>query len=348
MRRLWTVIFILMVAGSNACAAQTVDPTKPHHSSKGFINPQEKESTGFMDFIKWRWQRSSQDIPGPEAYHFPLARADLEFLQRNRSVNSATWIGHATVLMQMDGINILTDPQFSERASPVQWAGPQRVVAPGIAIQDLPAIDYVVISHDHYDSLDTDSIRALFQRQGGELTTFIVPLKLKSWFLDLGISRVIELDWWESHQENKISITAVPAQHWSKRTPFSRNSTLWAGWVVKTPSFNFYFCGDSGYYAPMFREIGEKLGPFDLAAIPIGAYEPRWFMKSKHINPQESVQVHLDLKAKQSLAIHWGTFILTDEPLTEPPKVLQKALQENNLPAASFLVLKHGETVRFE
>jgi L-ascorbate metabolism protein UlaG (beta-lactamase superfamily) len=213
-------------------------------------------------------------------------------------------------------------------------------------MEDLPPIDYVVISHDHYDSLDTDTIRALVKRPGAELTTFVVPLKLKQWFLGENIEKVMELDWWESWQERGISFTAVPAQHWSKRTPFSRNQTLWAGWAIKSASFNFYFVGDSGYYQPLFQEIGQRLGPFDLAAIPIGAYEPRWFMKSKHLNPAEAVKVHQDVRAKQSLAIHWGTFILTDEPMDEPPVKLREAMKESGLNDGEFRVLRHGEMMR--
>lgn len=336
---------MLLMLSLTACAAPATNPHKPHHTANGFTNPQEHEHTGFRDFLKWRWTRG--DIPGPEAYSFPLAEPDLAFLQNNRSLNTATWIGHATVLLQMHGVNILTDPQFSQRASPVQWAGPQRIVPPGIALADLPAIDYVVISHDHYDSLDVDTIRGLYERPGGEQTTFVVPLKLKAWFEELGIRRVVELDWWESWRQKQLSFTAVPAQHWSKRTPFDTNKTLWAGWVIKSPGFNFYFVGDSGYHQPLFQEIGEHLGPFDLAAIPIGAYEPRWFMRSKHLNPQEAVKVHQDVKAKQSLAIHWGTFILTDEAMDEPPVKLRQALGESGLPAGSFRVLRHGEMMPF-
>jgi L-ascorbate metabolism protein UlaG (beta-lactamase superfamily) len=337
-------LLLLLAGASSACATPGVNPARPHHTADGFINPQEQETIGFLDFLKWRWQRG--DIPGPEAYQFPLVRPDLDFLRKNRSVNTATWIGHATFLLQLDGLNILTDPHFSERASPVQWAGPRRVVPPAIALDDLPPIDFVVISHDHYDSLDVDTVRGLRRRAGGELTTFVVPLKLKQWFLDAGIDKVVELDWWEAHAVNDVVITAVPAQHWSKRTPFSRNATLWAGWVVKTATFNFYFAGDSGYHPPLFREIGQRLGPFDLAAIPIGAYEPRWFMSSKHLNPEEAVRVHQDVKARQSVAMHWGTFILTDEPLTEPPQRLRAALHESNLPQESFKVLQHGEMLR--
>ena len=174
--------------------------------------------------------------------------------------------------------------------------------------------------------------------------TFFVPLGLKDWFQDLGINRVVELDWWDQYEERELIITAVPVQHWSKRSPFSRNKTLWAGWVVQSKNFRFLFAGDSGY-TPHFKEIGDKLGPFDLAAIPIGAYEPRWFMRPHHITPEEAVQVHLDVRSKKSVAIHWGTFILTDEPLDEPPKRLKTARQNKGLSENEFLVFKHGETM---
>ena len=340
-------IIMLMVFSSNACSTQTVQLNKPHHTANGFTNPQETEQTGFLDLLKWRWDRLFKNIPAADTYDFPVVTAETNFLHHNSTIPSITWIGHATLLVQMGGVNIITDPQFSRRASPLQWLGPQRVVPPGIALQDLPRIHYVVISHDHYDSLDVDSIKALFQRPEGQQITFIVPLRLKAWFEDLGITRVVELDWWESYTHDSLTFTAAPSQHWSKRTPFSRNKTLWASWIIKAAHFNFYFCGDSGYYAPMFKEIGAKLGPFDAAAIPIGAYEPRWFMRSKHMNPEEAVKVHLDLNAKQSVAIHWGTFILTDEPLTEPPQKLRQALQQYNIPQTQFRVLRHGDTIRF-
>ncbi|WP_455203080.1 MBL fold metallo-hydrolase [Kaarinaea lacus] len=345
-RYLFIAVVMHLVFVGNACSTNSPKPEKPHHTAGGFINPGETQQTGFWDFVKWRWNRAFKDIPAAESYEFPLASTEVEFLKANQSLTTATWIGHATIFLQINGVNILTDPQFSQRASPLQWIGPKRAVQPAIAMEDLPNIDYVVISHDHYDSLDKDTILSLQQRAEGESVTFIVPLKLKAWFEDLGINNVVELDWWESYRNDSITITAVPARHWSKRSLFSRNSTLWAGWVVKSDSFNFYFCGDSGY-APLFKQIGDQLGPFDLAAIPIGAYEPRWFMQSKHINPEEAVQVHKDLRAKQSIAIHWGTFVLTDEPLQEPPRRLGKALQDQGVAPEAFLVLQHGQTLRF-
>jgi L-ascorbate metabolism protein UlaG (beta-lactamase superfamily) len=331
-----------------ACSdKQEVQLEKPHHTAEGFKNLFENESPSRMDFFKWRWERWKNPVPGPETYHFPLVQNDAGFLQSNRSVNTLTWIGHATVLLQINGVNILTDPQFSERASPVSWAGPRRVVAPGVALEDLPSIDVVVISHDHYDSLDLSTVQQLARREQGEETVFIVPLRLKAWFEDQGINNVIELDWWEEFIVKGITLTAVPAQHWSKRSLFSSNKTLWAGWGIKSPDYNVYFVGDSGY-APHFKLIGERLGPFDLSLMPIGAYEPRWFMGHSHVNPEEAVQAHLDVKAKRSIAIHWGTFILTDEPLDEPPVRLKTAMEQAQLDDEEFVVMKHGESLLLE
>lgn len=327
------------------CAAKAPLAVKAHHTVDGFQNVYgPDEHPGLLKFIRWRWQRLWQNRPAPGSYQFPIAENDPAFLQANREKDSVTWIGHATVLLQLEGKNILTDPVFSKRASPVQWAGPKRVVPPGVALEDLPAIDLVVISHDHYDALDKGSILRLYQRPNGAETVFIVPLGLKKWFLDFGIHNVIELDWWEQFSFEGLCVTATPVQHWSKRNLFSKNKNLWCGWAVQSGRFRFFFGGDSGY-TPHFKEIGDRLGPFDLAAIPIGAYEPRWFMRQHHMNPEEAIQVHEDIRAKMSIGIHWGTFILTDEPLDEPPKRLEAGIKEKPDPQPDFRVLKHGETL---
>jgi L-ascorbate metabolism protein UlaG (beta-lactamase superfamily) len=333
-----------LLALTQCCSAPLPDPDKPHHTKEGFTNIYSYDEPDFFDFLKWRWQRLWKKTPKPEDYHFPIDNNDPPFLRFNRERTTLTWIGHATVFLQLGGKNILTDPHFSERASPVQWAGPRRVVPPGLAIKDLPPIDIVVISHDHYDALDKGSIVRLFNREGGKMTTFYVPLGLKIWFEDLGINNVVELDWWDNYDHGGLQITPVPVHHWSQRSLISKNKTLWAGWVIASSSFRFFFCGDTGY-TPIFHEIGSRLGPFDLSAIPIGAYEPRWFMRYHHISPEEALQIHLDICSRKSVAIHWGTFILTDEPLDEPPKRLKRALKEKQFPREAFLVLMHGQTI---
>ncbi len=315
-----------------------------HHANGRFRNVYNCKGPNFIDFLRWRLSWLVKRSPREGVSEFSVARNDPEFLKSNRNETTLTWIGHATVLLQLNGKNILTDPHFSQRASPVQWAGPRRVVPPGVSLRDLPEIDMVVISHNHYDSLDTRSITRLYEREQGRNTTFFVPLGLGRWFRGLGISRVIELDWWDRHEARGLEIIAVPAQHWSKRLLESANTTLWAGWVIRSKSFRFFFAGDSGYNSH-FKEIGRTFGPFDLCAIPIGAYEPRWFMRTHHMNPREAVQVHLDVRSRKSVGIHWGTFKLTDEPLDEPPKKLANARKEKNVPEDEFEVLKHGQTI---
>ncbi len=315
-----------------------------HHGEKGFQNVYASKSKKFFDFIKWRLSRIGKDNPAEKSYDFPMAENDPAFLRANRNHTTLTWIGHSTLLFQIKGINILTDPHLSDRASPVKWAGPRRMTPPGLTMENLPPIDAVIISHNHYDHLDRKTIEDLFRREGGDRTVFFVPLKMKAWFENLGINRVVELDWWSSHRLGELEVTAVPMHHWSKRNLFNHNDVLWAGWVVAADDFRFIFLGDCGY-SPIYKDIGEKLGPFDLAAIPIGAYEPRWFMKDHHVNPEEALQVHLDLDSKKSVAIHWGTFVLTDEPLDEPPARLIEARKERNLNPDEFMILRHGETI---
>ncbi len=343
-RDIMAFIMNIFLISTVSCTTQAIDPDKPHHADGRFRNVHLKEDHGFFDFLRWRWERLWKNIPPPESYHFPLAENDPSFLRANHEQITLTWIGHAAVLLQIEGKNILTDPHFSERASPVQWAGPGRIVQPGLSLEDLPRIDAVVISHDHYDSLDEQTLMKLFKRKGGDGTVFLVPLGLKSWFQRRDISNVTELDWWEEYELDTLRIIAAPMQHWGKRSLFIRNNHLWASWIVMSKDFRFYFGGDTGY-SPHFREIGEKFGPFDLSAMPIGAYEPRWFMRNHHMNPEEAVQAHIDVRTKKSVAVHWGTFILTDEPLDEPPQRLKKTIKERGIRKDEFLVLKHGETI---
>lgn len=337
---MFLLVFMTMVS-------HAAPPARTHHTEDGFRNIYAFERPGMSNFLKWRLERMGKDHPSQEDYLFPLADNNPAFLRGNREMNTLTWVGHSTLFVQLRGQNILTDPHFSRRASPVSWAGPERVTPPGIALKDLPPVDIVLISHDHYDHLDRETIVNLHRREGGEDTLFLVPLKLKSWFEDLGVRNVVEMDWWEEYDAKGLRMICTPMHHWSKRTLFAENETLWAGWAVDTGEFRFIFLGDCGY-SPIYRDIGDELGPFDLAAIPIGAYEPRWFMRNQHVNPAEAVQVHLDLRARRSVGIHWGTFILTDEPLDEPPLSLMLARERRNLPPEDFFILRHGETIVLE
>lgn len=343
-RHLPLLIAVLAIA---ACTANPyLDGSKPHRTAEGFRNTYpHPEKEGFW---RWKWAQWRDGLPKKPAggYHFPVAEPETAYLRANRSDTTATWIGHATVLLQTAGVNVLTDPQFSERASPVTFAGPKRVVPATPALAQLPHIDVVVISHDHYDHLDVASVRALAAQPGGS-PRFFVGLGTRAWFAALGIDDVVEMDWWERIDHLGLEIRFVPVQHWSRRTLTDTNQRLWGGWVIRHPGFSFYFSGDTGY-SKDFADVGRQLGGFDLAAIPIGAYEPRWFMKIMHVNPAEAIRIHRDVKSRASLGIHWGTFDdLTDESLTEPPVMLAEESRKAGLAQGEFFVLKHGETRRF-
>jgi N-acyl-phosphatidylethanolamine-hydrolysing phospholipase D len=325
------------------------DPAKPHHTPEGFRNNYAQvPAGGWGRFFKWKYEEWKEGAPKPPAngYRFPMAQPDLAFLQSNRSEPSITWVGHATLLLQVAGANILTDPHFSSRASPLSFAGPERKVPPGIALEQLPHIDLVLISHNHYDHLDEETVKRLAAQPGGP-PQFFVPLGVKPWMQAIGIERVIELDWWDSREFQGLTLQFLPVQHWSRRSLTDTNRTLWGGWAVLHPSLRFFFSGDTGY-SQDFRDIRARLGAFDLAAIPIGAYEPRWFMGAQHVDPAQAVKIHQDLGARYSVGIHWGTFQLTDEPLDEPPFKLAEARTAAGIPGDRFFVMRHGETRRLD
>ncbi|MBT4645668.1 MAG: MBL fold metallo-hydrolase [Pelagibacteraceae bacterium] len=291
----------------------------------------------FKEFWKWHKESTKSD-----PISFPLAKNDPAFLQQNRTEKTLTWIGHASFLLQVDGLNILTDPHLTKRASPVFFAGPSRTTPPGLSIDDLPDIDIIVISHNHYDHLDYQTILKIMRKQQGNPPLVLVPLKLKKLLQSFGASNVKELEWWESTSYKNLKIHSVPVQHWSNRS-FNTNKTLWCGWVFETNNFKCIFVGDTGY-SKDFEAIQKKFGFMDLALIPIGAYAPRWFMKDHHCNIEEAIQIHKDLKSKHSVAMHWGTFQLTDEPMDEPPKLLKKLVVEKKLLEDEFIVMTHGES----
>jgi len=342
------VVFVVVIA---SCAGVNTyyDASRPHHTPEGFRNTYAHPEKG--GFWRWKWEQwkhgtDADRLAPPGGWQFPILERARELLSGASGAPQATWIGHATVLVRINGVHIITDPQFSERASPIAFAGPKRVTPPGIALADLPHIDAVVISHDHYDHLDIESVKALAVQKGGS-PRFFAGLGMKPWFAQFGIVDVVELDWWQSAEHKGVAFHFVPVQHWAKRSLWDENRRLWGGWVVKHPTFSFFFTGDAGYSRD-FRDIGERFGPFDLAAIPIGAYAPRWFMYIMHVDPDEAVRVHQDVRARRSLGIHWGTFGgLTDEAMDEPPKRLAEARARTGLAESDFFVLRHGETRRF-
>ena len=264
----------------------------------------------------------------------PRVDFDPEALKLNPGV---TWIGHATFLVRMDEATFLTDPMFSERASPLSFAGPPRLVPPGVPLEALPAVDFALVSHDHYDHADLPSLRALVARG----TRIVAPLGMGDVVRAAG-GEAIELDWWEDIQVAGVRVHCVPAQHFSGRSLTDRNRRLWAGWVVEGPTRRFYHAGDTGYFRG-FADIGARLGPFDLAAIPVGAYLPSAMMRPVHLDPEEAVQAALDLRASRALAMHFGTFDLTDEPLDEPPARFLAEAARRGLAERAW-VLHVGET----
>jgi N-acyl-phosphatidylethanolamine-hydrolysing phospholipase D len=334
-----------------------VSQQNSHHTAGGFRNNYAGAVTkSLRQFLRWQWQRLRNHLPPAPELPTPTAKPDLDFILRNAAAGAAmlpavTWIGHATSLLQASGVNVLTDPVFSLRASPFRFAGPRRAQPPGIALRELPHLDVVVISHNHYDHLDRASIVALAQQRGGP-PLFLVPLGIKAWLAKLHITRAVELDWWDVHREAGVEFHFTPAQHWSGRSLVDRNRTLWGAWAVFGEDFQWYFSGDTGYSADFVdtrlrfaeRQTPQRGGGFDLALIAVGACEPRWFMQLQHVDPAEALQIHADLAAKRSVGVHWGTFALSDEPLDHPLKVLAAARAERGLSEADFSLMAVGET----
>ena len=265
-------------------------------------------------------------------------------LRENNTTPTITWIGHATLLVQMDGVNFLTDPIWSNTPSPIPFIGPSRWVEPGVELADLPAIDFVVISHNHYDHLDLPTLRELAQLNTE--TEFFVPMGNADLLQKNGISRVREMNWGDSINVKGTMVHCLPTQHWSKRSLNDTRKSLWSSWAITGPQKRFYFAGDTGYFDG-FKDIGDKFGPFDLAAVPVGAYEPRAMMKATHMNPEEAVQSALDVRATTAVAMHYGTFDLSDEPLSEPPLRFKAAAEKTSLGTKGSWVLAIGETRSF-
>ena len=252
-----------------------------------------------------------------------------------------SWIGHSTFLLRLPGLTVLTDPVFSERCSPVGFIGPKRVRAPGIALQDLPRIDLILLSHNHYDHMDIDSLRALHKHSPA--ARIVTTLGNTAYLAKKRIPGAIELDWWQETTVHGAHVTATPARHFSARTLWDRNETLWGGLYLHYKGTRIYFAGDTGY-TKYFTEIRHRLGAPDLAMLPIGAYEPRWMMGPVHMNPADAVQAFIDLHAVRAVGMHFGTFQLTSEPIDAPLHDLKAAMLAAKLPLERFFTLDAGES----
>lgn len=327
------------------------DAAKPHHRPNGFNN-------NYIDTFarsRWaylQWQRDRWlDRPPPSAPgRVPVTNVDLAYLKSTTRDISVTWIGHATALWKVNGLNILTDPVFSHRTSPLTFAGPERDVPLPIQLDELPRIDVVLVTHDHYDHLDRATVVRLNEQKGGP-PLFVVPLGVEHWMAGEGILNTRAMDWWHSFEVpapgGVVTVHFVPVQHWSSRSWGVRNMTLWGGFVVHARieggSYSMFFTGDTGY-SKDFADIGARFGGFDFSQISVGCYLPRWFMRDQHVNEDEAVRIHLDVKSRFSIGMHWGTFRLCDDPIEAPLDGLPVARAKYGVADADFVLLAIGET----
>lgn len=316
------------------------NPNKAHHGTCSF------NSTGISSTRQWiKMMRKEGPYPQvtKKEIDSAITTVNKHIIHNPTDHPQITWIGHATALVQYRGINYLTDPHLTKRASPLKRIGNKRLTKPALTFKEIPPINFIVISHNHYDHLDRRTVEMFKNR-----VTWFVPLGLKCWFMERGIieNKIIELDWWDTYQyEDSISITFTPTNHWSKRKLTDANKSLWGSWFVKIDNFSSWFAGDTGYDKKMFTEIGNKLGPIDLSIIPIGAYAPRYYMAPQHVDPVHAIEIHKDVRSKLSVPIHWGTFQLTHEPFLEPPALLKGELKYQGIPFETFPVMKIGETL---
>lgn len=306
-----------------------------HFNGKKFFDPEGDNLKSFWAVLKWKITADAADWPE----HVPNKNYPVGVISTNEKV-IATFINHATYLLQFHGLNVLTDPVYSERVSPFSFAGPKRAREAGIPFDFLPAIDVVTVSHNHYDHLDLETLKLLDKKFH---PLFIVPLGDDKLLKEAGIQNVKAVDWWEAVKVKDVIITFAPSKHWSARGLGDKNESLWGSYMIESPDTKIYHAGDTGY-GKHFSEISKRLGVPDLALLPIGAYKPRWFMKHHHMNPEDAVQAHFDLGAKKSAAMHFGTFQLTDEGIDDPVKELDEAKKAKNM-STEFIVLDQGQAL---
>ena len=291
----------------------------------------------FKDLVKW----ITSDV-NPNLYAIEVSN-EWKNINLHEDDNYIIWIGHSTFLIKKAGITILTDPVFSVRASPFKNIGPERLIPPAIPLNELPKIDFVTVSHNHYDHLDINSLKKISELSPNAV--FLVPAGDLKLLKKRKIDNVYQFNWWEAYKSEGLTFTFTPVQHWSKRGLFDRNKSLWGGWYMNFNEFGMYHAGDTGY-SKDFIDTRLKLGSPKYAFIPIGAYDPEWFMAESHVNPEDAIQIMIDLQAEKAFGMHWGTFALTDEDTLEPPSRLKEALKSINSP--DFISLIPGNVIEIE
>lgn len=312
-----------------------------HFDGSRFMNPGGVKARGGMEVLKWMMNRNrgpwTEDLSENYGKH-PLGHF--------RDGIRVTYVNHSTFLLQVDGLNILTDPVWSKRVSPFSWIGPKRMRLPGIRFGDLPRIHLILLSHNHYDHLDLETMRMV---SAAHHPRIIAPLGVKALLDREVISGATDIDWWgEMEVSQDVTIQSVPAQHFSGRGMLDRDATLWCGYVLKTSAGNIYFAADTGYNEVTFKDIGTRCGPIKISFIPIGAYKPGWFMSPIHVSPEEAVKIHFDVGSETSIAMHFGTFPLADDGYDEPACDLKEAMIKNQLAPDAFILMKEGEYRVFE
>lgn len=333
-------LILVLLAGCSSSRHQ--GPPSDHFDGRRFFNPFGVAPKSLWEVLKWQFANSK--APWPKSVGDVISSPLPKQIQDKQV--ALTFINHATVFIQTKSLHILTDPIWSKRSSPVSWAGPERVRTASHAIEDLPGVDLVLISHNHYDHLDLDSIKKIDQVHR---PLFLVPLGDGRLLESIGISNFKEMDWNDSyfHAPSQSTIYFTRCNHWSARGVFDRNLSLWGSYFIQTNNKKIYFAGDTGY-GSHFDELSKKWGAMDISLLPIGAYEPRWFMKDQHMNPEDAVQAHLDLQSKSSYGIHFGTFQLTDEGLLDPVQDLKKALEKKQIPPQNFTAPEFGKVYQVE
>ena len=332
-------VLVIFMMGVLISGPRYRGPVSDHFDGRKFVNPGGVKAKGGLEVFKWMIQRKQ----GPWRKEFTVETGNHPPGHFNSGIR-VTFVNHSTFLIQVDGVNILTDPVWSNRVSPYNWIGPKRMRPPGIPLGHLPRIHLIVLTHNHYDHLDIATMRVLF---GAHHPQIVAPLGVKKLLDDHHVSGAVEIDWWEEVQPAGLNIQAVPAQHFSGRGLLDRDASIWCGYVIRTGAGTLYFAGDTGYNPTLFREIGNKCGPFKVSFLPIGAYKPGWFMAPIHVSPEESVRIHLDVKSQKSIAMHFGTFPLADDGSDDPVNDLRTAMEKHQVSNDSFIVLKEGEAVTF-